>query len=43
MRDGGNITDIQYPVDNRYRGTSSWLRVTRAGSLVVGSDADGTA
>jgi hypothetical protein len=43
MRNGRIITDIQAPVDNQYRDTSSWLRVTRAGSLVVGSDADGAA
>lgn len=40
MRDGRIITNIQGPVDNQYRDTSSWLRVTRAGSLMVGSDTD---
>jgi len=40
MRDGGLITNIQAPVDNQYRDTSSWLRVTRDGSLVAGSNPD---
>ena len=41
MRDGMDITVVLDPVDQRLSGTSSWLRVTREGSMLADRDAAG--
>lgn len=38
MRDGATIRDVQMPLDHRFAGTSSWLRVTR--ELAAARDRD---
>ena len=43
MREGMIISVVQEPVDNRLAGTSSWLRVTREGSMFVEQESDGAA
>ena len=41
MDTGMVITVVQDPVDQRLFGTSSWLRVTREGSMFVDQDIEG--
>ena len=43
MREGMIITMVQEPLDNRLAETSSWLRVTREGSMFVEREGDGAA
>lgn len=43
MREGMIITVVQEPLDNRLAETSSWLRVTREGSMFVKREGDGAA
>ena len=43
MREGMIITVVQEPLDNRLAETSSWLRVTREGSMFVERKSDGAA
>ena len=43
MREGMIITAVQEPLDNRLAETSSWLRVTREGSMFVEQESDGAA
>ena len=41
MDQGMVITMVQDPLDQRLSGTSSWLRVTREGSMFADRDAEG--
>ncbi len=41
MDQGMVITAVQDPLDQRLSGTSSWLRVTREGSMFADQDAEG--
>ena len=43
MREGMIITVVHEPLDNRLAETSSWLRVTREGSMFVEREGDGAA
>ena len=43
MREGTIIGVVQEPLDNRLAETSSWLRVTREGSMFAEQDVDGAA
>ena len=43
MREGMIITVVQEPLDNRLAETSSWLRVTREGSVFAEPESDGAA
>ena len=43
MREGMVINVVQEPLDNRLAGTSSWLRVTREGSMFAEQEGDGAA
>ncbi len=43
MREGMVINVVQEPLDNRLAETSSWLRVTREGSMFAEQERDGAA
>ena len=43
MREGMVINVVQEPLDNRLAETSSWLRVTREGSMFAEQEGDGAA